>query len=336
MVLVACVQKEGGEILKTEYNGDNKVVTDDKISDDEEDGKEIINEGLFTIDEEESMNKQIETNTVDPYMFSQNKGDDWVRAVTEDGFFKWIPYELVQNKESYKKGTTALFGEDGRIVWESTFYNNLPDLEKYPNPMYEIGGEEWGFVTSRTLDTGIYYCVPSYSRQLSFGYMEIKDFGSRTNMDLIDFGFGYKDEAFVGLKIEDILNVEWISLLFPRDSTSTLGFNDVFKGFEFESVEQLTINGIDMIRYEGEVIREDRHGDRRSYVIMYHFIYEGRPFSLTGHLDSYVQDEAVINEIRGNVDKCAKTIRPSEPEGGDPPIPFGEKKSGKSTFLKSS
>lgn len=103
--------------------------------------------------------------------------------------------------------------------------------------------------------------------------------------------------------------------------------------FDFDTIEEMTINDIDMIRYEGSVVNKDKDsedGERRTFIVMYHFIVEGRPFTLTGHLSTYSQSEEEIDELRSNVDKCARTIRKARNATVEP---FGEKQYGESSFL---
>lgn len=213
--LVACETK--GEIKETEKNDTNKVssdvISDETISDEttsdetandnEEDIDDNENKDEFNLDEEAIMKKQRETMTVAPELFSQHKGDDWVRAITDDGLFIWIPYENVMDKEKYKRGTDSVFHErDGGLLFEKLNLDRLPDLETYPNPRYIIEGEQWGFNTGVNSDCGILYYVPKASPFLGFGLGGDRNFGQRTKMDLIYLGFGYKDEALIGLEVK--------------------------------------------------------------------------------------------------------------------------------------
>ena len=79
----------------------------------------------------------------------------------------------------------------------------------------------------------------------------------------------------------------------------------------------MTINGIDMIRYEGNMIVdrdfEDSKDTKKRYVVAYTFIHNGTPNAIFGVAGTPYQNPKYTEELIHNVDESVKTIVPKNP-----------------------
>ena len=72
--------------------------------------------------------------------------------------------------------------------------------------------------------------------------------------------------------------------------------------------EKVTINGIEMLRYEGTMAC-GIDTPYEAYTVGYTFIMDGIPCNLTGSVIDYEQSEELKKEIKDNVEASIKTLR---------------------------
>ena len=73
--------------------------------------------------------------------------------------------------------------------------------------------------------------------------------------------------------------------------------------------EYVTINGVDMYRYEGTV-KEGYEGEKYDcYAIGYSFIMDGVPCTVGGAVIEEAQSEELIKEIHDTVEAMIRTLR---------------------------
>ena len=180
------------------------------------------------------------------------------------------------------------------------------DTEDYiPNFIHK--GEPFDYVQHNFYNANLYVKAPAYhevshglrnfhyGKKLTIGYLG----GSKSELDK------YEVET-----VEDIMDKMVMVLV---NGTKRYVYGD-FESFEFDSVEKMTINDIEMIRYEGEMtVAEYQEGDNKRYVVAYTFIHNGTPNAIFGVAGSSTQEPEDIEELIHNVDESAKTIVPKNP-----------------------
>lgn len=74
----------------------------------------------------------------------------------------------------------------------------------------------------------------------------------------------------------------------------------------------LTVNGVEVYRFEGKLACSDDTGEYSIYTIGYSFIMDGIPCSIEGTVLNKSQPQEMITEIRDTVDAIIKTLRSSK------------------------
>ncbi len=81
------------------------------------------------------------------------------------------------------------------------------------------------------------------------------------------------------------------------------------KNLTIEKDEYVTINGIDMYKFEGKLNCTSEIGDYDLYTIGYKFIMDGIPCCVQGTVYNEDQPEEMINTTRDTVNAMIKTLR---------------------------
>ncbi len=81
------------------------------------------------------------------------------------------------------------------------------------------------------------------------------------------------------------------------------------KNLTIEKDEYVTINGIDMYKFEGKLNCTSEIGDYDLYTIGYTFIMDGIPCCVQGTVYNEDQPEEMINTTRDTVNAMIKTLR---------------------------
>mgnify|MGYP000372264039 CR=1 FL=1 len=81
------------------------------------------------------------------------------------------------------------------------------------------------------------------------------------------------------------------------------------KNLTIEKDEYVTINGIDMYKFEGKLACHAETGNYELYTIGYSFVMDGIPCSIEGTVLDESQPEDMINQVRDTVNAMAKTVR---------------------------
>jgi hypothetical protein len=79
--------------------------------------------------------------------------------------------------------------------------------------------------------------------------------------------------------------------------------------FNVKESEEIEINGINFLRFEGELLATISSKEKGFYAVGYTFMWEDRPFQLVGVVVSEEQEQKDIDEITKYVDAMVKTIR---------------------------
>ncbi len=199
------------------------------------------------------------------------------------------------NDSSDKDGstTTAPTGEADK--------NSSSGKDYEPNFIHDeepIGSTHFGFVGAELdVKAPAYHEVPHGLQNFHFG-------------EILTIGYFQGDESYLkGIeKNEDIMDK--LGETFFRGTERYIDDNG-FDHFEFDKQEKVTINGIDMIRYEGNLVVKGYDSNKR-YVVAYVFLYNNTPNAIFGCVGDYKQPKEYIEEMRHNVDESVKTIVPWE------------------------
>lgn len=76
-----------------------------------------------------------------------------------------------------------------------------------------------------------------------------------------------------------------------------------------EKDSKLTINGIEMYKFEGKLACHAETGNYELYTIGYSFVMDGIPCSIEGTVLNKSQPEDMINQVRDTVNAIAQTVR---------------------------
>lgn len=154
------------------------------------------------------------------------------------------------------------------------------------------------------LDGGIHK-VPTYDI-----YIRVPNYHLKEN------GFNYL------LSDNDNIIISIASLFSAKGSTLEQAQKDVvdnyilemqnyakIKNLTIEKDEYVTINGIDMYKFEGKLNCTSEIGDYDLYTIGYTFIMDGIPCCVQGTVYNEDQPEEMINTTRDTVNAMIKTLR---------------------------
>ena len=154
------------------------------------------------------------------------------------------------------------------------------------------------------LDGGIYH-VPTYDI-----YIRVPNYHPKEN------GFNYL------LSDNDNIIISIASLFSAKGSTLEQAQKDVvdnyilemqnyakIKNLTIEKDEYVTINGIDMYKFEGKLNCHAETGKYDLYTIGYTFIMDGIPCCVQGTVYNEDQPEEMINTTRDTVNAMIKTLR---------------------------
>lgn len=189
---------------------------------------------------------------------------------------------------------------------------------KIYTPDFVINEEGVGFRTLSLSDSALLICYPGqgsdvYAREV--GKM-------RYNLWLFEGSDSYSDEAFEGMENKDIIEkIPADSIYYIPAGNQSASIDGDFDRFEFDTTEEVTINGIDMIRYEGEMVVTGYRDSNKRHVVLYAFMYAGRPCVVAGCVKDYKQEPLEVAEMKNNIELMIKTIQP-HPE--KQPVPLGE------------
>lgn len=78
---------------------------------------------------------------------------------------------------------------------------------------------------------------------------------------------------------------------------------------KIEKDSKLTINGIEMYKFEGKLACHAETGNYELYTIGYSFIMDGIPCSIEGTVLDKSQPDDMINQVRNTVNAMAQTVR---------------------------
>lgn len=219
---------------------------------------------------------------------SDKDGKDTIKPVEDDG-------DKDEDKDVDEKEEVS--EEDKEEVEE----NNSEETDEYiPNFIHlgdPIDYTQYNFFTA-----DLYVKAPAYHR-VSHG-LENFHYGK----DLTLGYFAGRESDMTRSNIENVEDIMENCGEILVNGTSRYVFGD-FESFEFDSIEEMTINGIDMIRYEGNMIVSRTRQDKR-YVVAYTFIHNGTPNAIFGVAGEIEQDQEIIDTLIHNVDESVKTIVP--------------------------
>lgn len=169
-------------------------------------------------------------------------------------------------------------------------------------PNFIRDGEPYDYAQYNFYDADLYVKAPAY-HQVSHG---IKNFHYGKEITIGYYAGSDYDMTDHDIKdIEDIMD-NYSSRLIRGTERYV---NGEFESFEFDSIEKVTINDIEMMRYEGNMIVTEYDANKR-YVVAYTFIYNGTPNAIFGVAGEYQQEQQDIEELIHNVDESVKTIVP--------------------------
>lgn len=78
---------------------------------------------------------------------------------------------------------------------------------------------------------------------------------------------------------------------------------------KIEKDSKLTINGIEMYKFEGKLACHAETGNYELYTIGYSFVMDGIPCSIEGTVLDESQPEDMINQVKDTVNAMAQTVR---------------------------
>lgn len=78
---------------------------------------------------------------------------------------------------------------------------------------------------------------------------------------------------------------------------------------KIEKDSKLTINGIEMYKFEGKLACHAETGNYELYTIGYSFVMDGIPCSIEGTVLDESQPENMINQVKDTVNAMAQTVR---------------------------
>lgn len=78
---------------------------------------------------------------------------------------------------------------------------------------------------------------------------------------------------------------------------------------KIEKDSKLTINGIEMYKFEGKLACHAETGNYELYTIGYSFVMDGIPCSIEGTVLDESQPENMINQVKDTVNVMAQTVR---------------------------
>ena len=78
---------------------------------------------------------------------------------------------------------------------------------------------------------------------------------------------------------------------------------------KIEKDSKLTINGIEMYKFEGKLACHAETGNYELYTIGYSFVMDGIPSSIEGTVLDESQPEDMINQVKDTVNAMAQTVR---------------------------
>lgn len=81
---------------------------------------------------------------------------------------------------------------------------------------------------------------------------------------------------------------------------------------KIEKDSKLTINGIEMYKFEGKLACHAETGNYELYTIGYSFVMDGIPCSIEGTVLDESQPENMINQVKDTVNAMAQTVRNSK------------------------
>ena len=210
----------------------------------------------------------------------------------------------VEDDSDNDKDTEKIEGtsEDAEDKQEEVEVNNSEEVEEYiPDFIHE--GEPIGYTQYNFFNADLYVKAPAY-HQVSHG-AENFHYG----MDLTIGYYAGREGQMEGIEeVNDVMEVLGERFV---NSTKRYVYGD-FESFEFDSIEEMTINDIDMIRYEGNMIVSRTKQDKR-YVVAYTFIHNGTPNAIFGVAGEIEQEQDIIETLIHNVDESVKTIVPKNP-----------------------
>ena len=172
-------------------------------------------------------------------------------------------------------------------------------------PKFIHEGEPIGYTQYNFFDAELYVKAPAYHR-VSHG---VENFHYGMNLT-IGYYSGRKKLMEDIEVVEDVLGALEERLI---RGTSRYVYGE-FEKFEFDSIEEMRICDIDMIRYEGQMTvtgYDEDHSKR--YVVAYTFIHNGTPNAIFGVVGSSTQEQQHIDDLINNVDESVKTIVPKNP-----------------------
>ena len=220
---------------------------------------------------------------------------------------------LEDNKDNDNEDTskpTDEATEDQEDEDEQDIEDNSQDVTKKTEnyiPNFIHKGEPFDYIQHNFYTADLYVKVPAY-HEVSHGLRNFH-YGKKITIGYFA-GDEYHMEDYDIETVEDIMDNYGEKL---ASGTKRYVYGD-FESFEFDSVEKMTINDIEMIRYEGEMtVAEYQEGDNKRYVVAYTFIHNGTPNAIFGVAGSSTQEPEDIEELIHNVDESAKTIVPKNP-----------------------
>ena len=173
-------------------------------------------------------------------------------------------------------------------------------------PNFIHNGEPFDYIQYNFYDADLYVKVPAY-HEVSHS---IKNFHYGNKITIGYFaGDEYHMEDYDIETVEDIMDNYGEKL---ASGTKRYVSGD-FESMEFDSVEKMTINDIEMIRYEGKITVEKFKDANKRHVVAYTFIHNGTPNAIFGVAGEYQQEPEDIEELIHNVDESVKTIVPKNP-----------------------
>ena len=234
---------------------------------------------------------------------SKDKNDNDTEAINSvDETDKSDDQNDLKEDETQEPGETSEKANDEKPE-EGEKDNSTNEDEYIPKFIHE--GEPIGYTQYNFNSADLYVLAPAYHR-VSHG---LENFHYGMNLTIGYFAGRESDMTRSEIEsIEDIIkNCESILV----NGTRRYVYGD-FEKFEFDSIEEMTINGIDMIRYEGNMIVSRTETDER-YVVAYTFIHNGTPNAIFGVVGEIDQRQQLIDDLINNVDESVKTIVPKNP-----------------------
>ena len=137
--------------------------------------------------------------------------------------------------------------------------------------------------------------VPNY-QNIELGYTELYIIHENKYVSITA---GIPEEGMDLLKAHELAYSEFL-----------LNMNNYnFGELTITSEEYVTINGIDMYRYEGTIAVQNETESHAGYALGYSFVMDGVPCTLGGAVLEVDQSEETIKEIKDTVEAMIRTLR---------------------------